>query len=69
VLTVDDTEVDVDNRQVRFTIYSVNSEALKVVSISLMFVWTTHTSDDRSTATHVDISKQSFKQPNRDVYG
>jgi len=47
----------------------MKSEALNVLAVSLIFVCTTQTSEEMSTATHVYISKQRFRQLVRVVYG
>ena len=58
-----------DDRHARFNMYCVKLEALNVLSVSLIFVCTTQTSKETSTATHVYISKQRFRQSVRVVYG
>jgi len=62
-------EVGVDDRHARFSVYCVKAEALKVLAVSLIFVCTTQTTEETSTATHVYISKQRFRQLVRVVYG
>jgi len=69
VLAVDNTEVGVDDRHARFSMYCVKPEALNVLAVSLIFVCTTQTSKETSTATHGYISKQRFRQSVRVVYG
>jgi len=68
-LVVDDDDVGVDDKHARFSVYCVKAEALNVLAVSLIFVCTTQTSDETSTATHVYISKQRFRQSVRVVYG
>ena len=69
VLAVDNTEVGVDDRHARFSVYCVKPEALNVLAVSLIFVCTTQTSKETSTAIHWYISKQRFRQLVRVVYG
>ena len=68
-LVEDVSKVDVDDRHRRFKVYCVKPEALNAVAVSLIFVCTIQTSKETSTATHVIISKQSFRQSDSDVYG
>ena len=69
MLAVDKGEVGVDDRHARFSVNCVKPEALKVLAVSLIFVCTTQTSEETSTATHGYISKQRFRQSIRVVYG
>jgi len=69
VPVVDDDKVGVDDRHARFTVYCVKLEALNLVAKSTIFVCTTQTCADTSTAAHVDISKHSLRQSASDVYG
>lgn len=70
VLHVDDPEVNAVGRHARFSMYCVKSGALNVVAVSLIFVCTAQTTIEKSTATHVDISKHRFRQSDsdREVY-
>jgi len=56
-LAVDDAEVGIDDRHARFTVYCVKLGATSVVTVSLIFVCTEQKTTEKSTATHVDISK------------
>jgi len=69
VLAVDNVEVGVDDRHARFSVYCVKAEALNMLAVSLIFVCTTQASEETSTATHVYISKQRFKQSVSVIYG
>ena len=69
MVAVDNAEVGVDDRHARFRVYCVKAEELNVLAVSLIFVCTTQTSEETSTATHVYISKQRFRQSVRVVYG
>lgn len=62
-------EIDVVDWHVRFRVYCVKPEALNVVAVSLISVWITQVSLETSTATHVGISKHSFRQSDSDVFG
>lgn len=69
MLALDDAEVGVDGRHARFNVYCVNCESLNVEAVSLTPVCTTQTSEETSTATHLVISRHSFRQFDIDVYG
>ena len=69
VLNVDDVEVDVGGRQARFNVYCVKIEALNVAAMSAIFVCTTQTYTEKSTAKHVGDSKHNFIHSDSDVYG
>jgi len=69
VISVDDLEADTDERHSRFNMYCVKPESLNVLAVSLIFVCTTQTSEETSTAVHVYISIQRFKHSVSDVYG
>ena len=68
-LAVANGEVGVDDRHPRFSVYCVKPEALNVLTVSLIFVCTTQTSEETSTATHGYISKQRFRQSVRVING
>ena len=51
-LAVDSAEVGVDGMHARFSVYCVKPETLNVLATSLIFVCTTQTSEETSTATH-----------------
>jgi len=68
-LNVDDVEVDVGGRQARFNVYCVKLEALNLVAMSAIFVCTTQTYTETSTAKHVDNSKHKFRHVDNEVYG
>jgi len=68
VLTVDIAGVAVVNRHARFSMYCVKLEALNVVAVSLIFVCTTQTSIEKSTATHIKSSKHSARHSDSDKY-
>ena len=69
VPVVDDDGVGVGDRHARFIVNCVKHEALNLVAMSAIFVCTTQTYADTSTATHVDIPEHSSKQSDSDVYG
>jgi len=69
MLVVDDAEVGVVDKHARFSVYCEKPEALNVVAVSAIFVCTTQTYTDRSTAMHVDVSMHSLRQADIDLYG
>ena len=68
-IKVGDVEVDVRGRHARFNVYCVKLEALNLVAMSTIFVCTTQTYTEKSTAKHVGNSKHNFWQLDSDVYG
>jgi len=68
-LNVDNAQVDVGGRHARFSVYCVKLDALNVVTMSTIFVCTTQTYTEKSTAKHVEDSKHIFRHLDNDVYG
>jgi len=68
-LNINVVEVDVGGRQAGFNVYCVKPEALNLVAMSAMFVCTTQTYTEKSTAKHVGDSKHNFMHSDSDVYG
>jgi len=69
VPSADDSETGVDDRHARFIVYCVKPEALNVLAVSLIFVCTTQTSTEMSTATQKFICTHRFRQSVSEVYG
>jgi len=67
-LTAAEVKLRGNGRHVRFSMYCVKPEALNLPD-SMIYLCTTQTCAETSTATHVDSSKHMFRQSDNDVYG
>ena len=68
-LKIDDAEDSVGGRHARFNVYCVKLEALNLAAMSAIFVCTTQTYTEKSTAKHADDSRHIFRHSDSDVYG